>query len=185
MRSFTENQATLANHHNNLHILDSILRLSMIPLAAASIWLTVTNKEESSAYGKLEFSNFIGLKYMICINAISAGYALVALVSSWLRCLVTKSWVFFVSDQVVTYLMVTSGAAVVEILYLAYNGDRDVSWSEACSSFGRFCSRLKLALILQAIALTCFFFLSLISAYRFFSKFEPPVPRKGVHEDGN
>jgi len=49
--------------------------------------------------------------------------------------------VFF--EQIVAYLMVTSGTAVFEILYLAYNGDREVVWSEALSSYGKFCYRMK------------------------------------------
>lgn len=86
--------------------------------------------------------------------------------------------------QIVAYLMVTSGAAVLELLYLAYKGDREVTWSEACSSYGRFCSRMKLALVLHAFALWCFIVLAVISAYRTFSMFEPPSlpPKEGEEE---
>lgn len=84
--------------------------------------------------------------------------------------------------QVVAYLLVTSGAAVMEILYLAYKGDRIVTWSEACSSYGSFCSRLIVALVLHALALCCFFVLAVISAYRVFSMFEPPLPSKEAEE---
>jgi len=49
--------------------------------------------------------------------------------------------VFF--EQIVAYLMVTSGTAVFKILYLAYNGDGEVVWSEALSSYGKFCYRMK------------------------------------------
>nr|DAD35042.1 TPA_asm: hypothetical protein HUJ06_005682 [Nelumbo nucifera] len=69
-------------------------------------------------------------------------------------------------EQVVAYLMVTSVVAVVGILYLAYNGDRDVSWSEVCTFYGKFCSRAKVALVLHAYqVLLCFLGLTLISAY--------------------
>ncbi|KAJ6983194.1 hypothetical protein NC653_026107 [Populus alba x Populus x berolinensis] len=98
--------------------------------------------------------------------------------------LLLKLGLFFVSDQIVAYLMVTSGTAVLEILYLAYNGDREVSWSEACTSYGKFCYRMKLAVILHALALSCFIILAVISAYRAFSIFEPPlVPSKVVEGD--
>ena len=90
-------------------------------------------------------------------------------------------WVFL--EQIMAYLMVTSGAAVLEILYLAYKGDRGVSWSEACSAYGRFCSRVNLALALHALALCCFLVLAVISAYRVFSMFEPPVSSKEVEEE--
>ncbi|KAL7186562.1 hypothetical protein ACSBR2_028320 [Camellia fascicularis] len=161
-----------------LKLLDFSLRLFVIPVSVTSIWLTVTNHQDNSTYGNLDFINLLGLKYMVCISAISAGYALAAAVSSWVKCLVTKAWFFFVSDQVVAYLLVTSGAAVGEIVYLAYKGDRDVTWSEACSSYGRFCARLKIALAFHALTLCCFFVLAVISAYRVFSMFEPPLPSK-------
>ncbi|KAI5333755.1 PREDICTED: CASP [Prunus dulcis] len=167
-----------------LKLLDCSLRVSVIPLSIATIWLTVTNKQDNISYGKLEFSNFTGLKYMVCISTISAAYAFLATMASWIRCLVTKAWLFFVSDQIVAYLMLTSGAAVMEILSLASNGDRTVSWSEACSSYGRFCSRMKVALVLHALALCSFIVLAVISAYRVFSMFEPPaVSHKEVDEE--
>lgn len=80
--------------------------------------------------------------------------------------------------------MITSVGAVGEMVYLMYNGDRDVSWSEACTSYGRFCNKLKLILGLNALAFFCFFILAVISAYRVFSLFEPPfVPSKEVEDE--
>ncbi|XWS09786.1 hypothetical protein CRYUN_Cryun39dG0019300 [Craigia yunnanensis] len=131
----------IADSSNNqkpvLKFLDNSLRLSVIPLSVATIWLTVTNKEDNSIYGEVKFSNLMGL------YVISAGYALVASVANWIRCLVTIAWFFFVSDEIVAYLMVTSGAAVMEILYLAYNGDQKITWSEACRTYGKFCNKIK------------------------------------------
>ncbi|KAL5583608.1 hypothetical protein UlMin_016050 [Ulmus minor] len=167
-----------------LKILDCSLRIAVIPLSVATIWLSVTNKQDNSDYGKLVFSNLMGLKYMVFISFVSALYAFVAAVSSWIRCLATKAWFFFVSDQIVAYLIVTSGAAAFEILYLAYNGDKEVTWSEACKSYGKFCSRMKVAFVFHALAFFCFLVLALISAYRVFSMFEPPsVSNKEVEED--
>lgn len=80
--------------------------------------------------------------------------------------------------------MVTSMAALVEFLYLTYNGDQVVSWSEACVSYGKFCSRVKIALILHVIAVCCFLGLAVISAYRVFRRFDPPfVPSKEGQQD--
>lgn len=76
--------------------------------------------------------------------------------------------------QVLAYLMVTSMAAQGEFLELAYNGDRVVSWSQACDAYGQFCSRVKLAFALHVIAVCCFLFLALISAFRVFRTFDPP-----------
>ncbi|GMH28088.1 hypothetical protein Nepgr_029931 [Nepenthes gracilis] len=120
---------------------------------------------------------------MVFIAAVASGYALLAILSSWVRCLVLKAWVFFVSDQVMAYLMVTSGAAAVETLYLAYKGDVEITWSEACNSYGRFCNKLKMALILHFLALCCFLALAVISAYRAFSLFEPTVPINQAEEE--
>ncbi|GMN51614.1 hypothetical protein TIFTF001_020754 [Ficus carica] len=166
-----------------LKLLDCSLRISVIPLSIATIWLTLTNHQDNSDYGKLKFSDLTGLKYMVYISSISAVYAFVAAVSSWIRSLASKAWFFFVSDQIAAYLMVTSGAAVMEIMYLAYNGDKEISWSEACISYGKFCNRMKVALVLHALALFCFFVLAVISAYRVFSMFEPPsLPNKEIEE---
>lgn len=165
-----------------LKLFDFSLRLIVVPLSIASIWLTVTNKQDNTTYGKLEYSDIIGLKYMICISAVSAGYALFAATSTWVKSMVNRTWFFFVSDQVVTYLMVTSMAAVAEIMYLAYNGDKKVTWSEACSSYGKFCTKMKIALILHSLALFCSIILAVISAYRVFSTFEPPLPSKETEE---
>lgn len=68
----------------------------------------------------------------------------------------------------------TSVGAAMEIYYLAYNGAKEDSWSEACSSYGRFCGKVKLALILHMITFCCFFILAVISAFRAFSVFDPP-----------
>ncbi|GLU23678.1 hypothetical protein SLE2022_396670 [Rubroshorea leprosula] len=172
-------RSNLENNSSNTHIpilkfLDCSLRLSVVPLSVATIWITVTTDQENSTYGTIKFSNLLGLKYMVFISAICAGYAFVAVVASWFKCLVSKAWIFFVSDQIVAYLMVTSGAAVTEILYLAYYGDQKVTWSETCSSYGKFCYKMKVALILHALVFCCFIFLAVISAYRVFSMFEPP-----------
>jgi uncharacterized protein (TIGR01569 family) len=77
-------------------------------------------------------------------------------------------------QQITTYLMVTSGSAVIEILYLAEKGNKEVSWSEVCSYFGSFCHKTKVSVVLHFVALVCFIVLSLISAYRLFSKFDAP-----------
>ncbi|KAK6149279.1 hypothetical protein DH2020_016804 [Rehmannia glutinosa] len=167
----------LGNDVSNLQVLDFSLRLLLIPFNAASIWIVVTNHQDNSDYGKLEFNNLTGL------NAISAGYAVFAALSSLFRCLVTKAWLFFVTDQVLAYLMVTSMAAQSEFLYLAYNGDRVVSWSQACDSYAKFCNRLKLAMGFNVIAVCCFLVLAVISAYRVFRKFQPPfVPAKEAEQ---
>ncbi|GAB2230525.1 hypothetical protein Droror1_Dr00014795 [Drosera rotundifolia] len=167
-----------------LQLLDLWLRILVIPLGVATSMLTVTNREDNRDYGSLEYSNFSGLKYMVFVSAVSSGYAVLALVSSWFGCFLMKGWVFFVSDQVMAYMMVTSVSAVVETLYLAHKGDVEVAWSEACSSYRTFCYKMELAVAIQFLALFCFIVLALISAYRAFSIFDLPVaPIQHVEEE--
>ncbi|KAM7277794.1 hypothetical protein ACFE04_004928 [Oxalis oulophora] len=174
----------LTNRRLPLDFLNCSLRICLIPLSIANFWLTVTNHQDNTNYGKLGFTNLGGLEYMAFISAISAGYALFAAFSWCIKFLVAKTWFFFISDQVIAYLMVTSMAAVMEILYLAYNGDQTVTWSESCSSYGKFCSKMKMALALHAMTLCCFILLAVISAYRVFSLFQPPyVLSKEIDDD--
>ncbi|XP_010536664.1 PREDICTED: CASP-like protein 2D1 [Tarenaya hassleriana] len=157
-----------------LKMIDSCLRLSVVPLSVATVWLTVTNHQDNPDYGNLDYTNLFGLKYMAGVSAVCAAYAVVSCISSWVICFVSRSWLFFLSDQVLAYLTVTSMAAASEITYLAYKGDRQVTWSEVCSSYAGFCSKLAVALGLHAFVVVFFFLLSAISAYRIFKTFEPP-----------
>ncbi|XP_065864613.1 CASP-like protein 2D1 [Euphorbia lathyris] len=166
-----------------LKLIDNSLRLCVLPLSAATIWLTATNHQHNSTFGDLSYTHLLGLQYMICISAISAAYALFAAVSTWITCLANRVWLFFISDQIMAYLMVTSGAAVMELVYLVYNGDKEITWSEVCSTYGKFCYRIKIALILHALAVCCFLVLAVISAYRAFSLFQPPVSSKQVEHE--
>ncbi|XP_020209095.1 CASP-like protein 2D1 [Cajanus cajan] len=175
MRTHIDDTASGKNQHLlMLKLFDSSLRLCAVPLSVATIWITVTNQQDNSSYGMLKYNNLSGLKYMVLVSALCASYALVAAACSWVRYFVSKAWIFFVSDQIVAYLTITSVAAVMEIYYLAYNGAKEDSWSQACSSYGRFCSKVKLVLILHVITFFCFFFLAVISAFRAFSVFDPP-----------
>lgn len=79
--------------------------------------------------------------------------------------------------------MVACAGSLGEIVYLVYNGNQKVTWSEACSSYGRFCRRLNLVLVLHFIALLCFFVLSMISGFRVFSRFEPPLSSKEADDE--
>uniref|UniRef100_A0A1D1Z9Q8 CASP-like protein n=1 Tax=Anthurium amnicola TaxID=1678845 RepID=A0A1D1Z9Q8_9ARAE len=164
-----------------LVFLDFFFRLFAMPLCVASLWLMASNRQVVDTYGKMEYRDLTGLKYLVWVNALSVGYVIFAVVSSCFRWL-TNAWVFFVSDQVIAYLLVTSGSAVAEVLYLAYNGDRDVSWSEACDYYGKFCGKAKLSLIFHFLASGCFMALSLISAYRVFGNFGVPFDLSSPEE---
>lgn len=150
------------------------LRLCVIPLTLASLWEMATNKQADDTYGEVKFSNLSGFKYLVCINAITAAYSLVSILLSSFKSLGHYDWLIFIMDQAAAYLLVTSGSAAAEVLYLAREGDREVSWSEVCSYFGRFCGRATVSVALHAAALLCFVALALISAFRVFSKCAAP-----------
>lgn len=76
--------------------------------------------------------------------------------------------------KVLAYLMTTSVAGATEIVYLLNKGDIIVTWSEMCSSYPHYCSKLSIALGLHVFVLLSFLILSVISAYRAFSLFDPP-----------
>lgn len=44
--------------------------------------------------------NLFFSRYMVYISAICAGYAFLAIISTWIKFLVSKAWLFFISDQV-------------------------------------------------------------------------------------
>lgn len=49
----------------SLKLIDLCLRLSVVPLSVATIWLTVTNHESNPDYGDLDYNSIMGLKYTI------------------------------------------------------------------------------------------------------------------------
>ncbi|CAM0946114.1 unnamed protein product [Alopecurus aequalis] len=163
------------------------LRVCVIPLAVASLWQMAINRQADETYGEISFSNLSGFKYLVFINAITAAYSVVSILLSSLKSLAPYDWLVFVLDQAAAYLLLTSCSAAAEVVYLAREGDRQVSWGEVCSYFGRFCGRATVSVALQVAALLCFVALSLVSAFRVFSKFDAPgadVETKQADEQG-
>ncbi|XP_062223710.1 CASP-like protein 2D1 [Phragmites australis] len=150
------------------------LRLCVIPLTLASLWEMATNRQADDTYGEVRFSNLSGFKYLVGINAVTAAYAVASILLSSFKSLAQYDWLIFLLDQAAAYLLVTSASAAAEVLQLARRGDREVSWGEVCSYFGRFCGKATVSLALHAAALACFVALSLVSAFRVFSKCHPP-----------
>ncbi|KAG8070282.1 hypothetical protein GUJ93_ZPchr0006g44447 [Zizania palustris] len=152
------------------------LRLCVVPLAVASLWEMATNKQVDETYGEVAFSDISGFRYLICINATTAAYSVASILMSSFKFITRFDWLIFLLDQASAYLLLTSAAAAAEMLYLARKGDREVSWGEVCSYFGSFCDRATVSVALHAAVLLCFMALSLISAFRAFSKLDAPPP---------
>lgn len=77
--------------------------------------------------------------------------------------------------QLLTYIVLGAGAVSTEIVYLAYKGDKAVTWSAACDSFGIFCHKATTSVAITFTVVACYAGLSLISSYRLFSRFDPPA----------
>ncbi|KAF3325402.1 CASP-like protein [Carex littledalei] len=181
----TEQNPKVNSETKAFHFFELALRLCVIPLTLASLVVMTSNNQTSDLYGTVKFNNLTGFKYLVSINVISGVYSLGSIFISKSRCFKMYDWVLFVLDQITTYLMVTSGSAASEILYLAEKGNQEVSWSEVCSYFGSFCKKTKVSLGLHFVALVCFIVLSLISAFRLFSKFDAPsLPPSDKEENG-
>lgn len=141
-------------------------------------------------------------RYLVFANAITAAYSVASILLSSIKSFARYDWLIFLLDQVrflpllpfqnpdtdstrsvyvtwaalqaAAYLLVTSCSAAAELVYLAREGDKEVSWGEVCSYFGRFCGRATVSVALQGAALLCFVVLSLGSAFRVFSKCDAP-----------
>uniref|UniRef100_A0A0D3F2J2 CASP-like protein n=1 Tax=Oryza barthii TaxID=65489 RepID=A0A0D3F2J2_9ORYZ len=150
------------------------LRVCAVPLAVASVWEMATNKQVDETYGEVRFSDLSGFRYLVWINAITAAYSVASILLSSCKFITRFDWFIFLLDQASAYLLLTSASAAAEVVYLAREGDREVSWGEVCSYFCRFCGAATVSVALNAAALLCFMALSLISAFRVFTKFNPP-----------
>ncbi len=87
----------------------------------------------------------------------------------------SRAWTFFLLDQVLTYIILAAGAVSSEVVYLAYNGDDAVTWSDACGTFGSFCRKTAAAISVTFVTVLFYVVLSLISSYKLFSKYDAPI----------
>ncbi|CAD6247564.1 unnamed protein product [Miscanthus lutarioriparius] len=166
-----------------LKVPEMALRVCVVPLALASLWEMATNAQADDTYGEVKFSDLSGFSYLVGVNAVTAAYAVASILLSSFKPLARYGWVILVMDQASAYLLVTSASAAAELLQLARRGDREVSWGEVCSYFGRFCGKATVSLALHAAALACFVALSLVSAFRVFSS-TPCHPPPDADADG-
>ncbi|KAJ1278564.1 hypothetical protein BS78_04G089200 [Paspalum vaginatum] len=154
---------------------ETALRLCVVPLALASLWEMATNAQADGTYGEVRFSDLSGFSYLVATNAVTAACSVASILMSFKSHHARCDWVIFLMDQASAYLLVTSASAAAELLHLARRGDRDVSWGEVCSYFGRFCGRATVSLALHAAALACFVALALVSGSRVLSRCHAPA----------
>uniref|UniRef100_J3LWF8 CASP-like protein n=2 Tax=Oryza brachyantha TaxID=4533 RepID=J3LWF8_ORYBR len=136
---------------------------------------------QTNEYGAVSYSDLGGFKYLVYANGLCAAYSLASAfyIAVPRPATLSRSWIVFLLDQVFTYLILAAGAASAELLYLAYNGDKEVTWSEACGVFGSFCRQARTSVAITFGSVACYILLSLISSYRLFSAYDPPQPSLG------
>ncbi|WVZ77297.1 hypothetical protein U9M48_025180 [Paspalum notatum var. saurae] len=158
------------------------LRLCVVPLALASLWEMATNAQADDTYGQVKFSDLSGFSYLVATNAVTAACSVASVLLSFRPLHARCHWLIFLMDQASAYLLVTSASAAAELLQLARRGDRDVSWGEVCSYFGRFCGKATVSLALHAAALACFVALALVSGSRALSSRCHAAPAGGADD---
>ncbi|KAK4753134.1 hypothetical protein SAY87_021932 [Trapa incisa] len=158
---------------------EMLLRLVLMGLCLSAMVITLKSSQSKSDYGSVSYSDFGAFRYLVQVNGICAGYSLIsAIVIVAMPCpsSIRPALIFFVLDQIFTYAVLAAGAVSTAILYVAYKGDKSVTWSEACSTFDSFCRRTTTSAALSLAAAALYGFLSILSSYKVFSRFDPPVP---------
>ncbi|KAH9622982.1 hypothetical protein KSS87_023083 [Heliosperma pusillum] len=154
---------------------ETLLRLLPLGLCVAAL-VVMLNNSETNDFGSVFYSDLGAFKYLVHANGVCAAYSLLsAVVTAVPRPFtMSRAWTFFLLDQLFTYVIIAAGAVSTEVVYLAYNGDKDISWSEACGSFGGFCQKATASVSITFIVVVCYISLSLISSYRLFTRYDPP-----------
>nr|AAL36294.1 unknown protein [Arabidopsis thaliana] len=155
---------------------ETMLRLAPVGLCVAAL-VVMLKDSETNEFGSISYSNLTAFRYLVHANGICAGYSLLsAAIAAMPRSSSTmpRVWTFFCLDQLLTYLVLAAGAVSAEVLYLAYNGDSAITWSDACSSYGGFCHRATASVIITFFVVCFYIVLSLISSYKLFTRFDPP-----------
>ncbi|KAL6656838.1 hypothetical protein ACP70R_004618 [Stipagrostis hirtigluma subsp. patula] len=155
---------------------ETLLRAAPLGLCVAAMAVMLRD-QQSNEYGAVAYSDLGGFKYLVYANGLCAAYSLASAFYTAVPrpATLSRSWAVFLLDQVFTYLILAAGAASAELLYLAYNGDKEVTWSEACGVFGSFCRQARTSVAITFGSVLCYILLSVISSYRLFSAYEAPV----------
>ncbi|XP_078165646.1 CASP-like protein 2A1 [Carex rostrata] len=162
---------------SSVRTIETLLRVTPMGLCTAALVVMLKNSQTND-YGDLSYSDLGAFKYLVYANAICFAYSLLSAFDTAVPRPLTlsRSWTMFFFDQVFTYLTLAAGTVSSEILYLAYNGDENVTWSKQCTVFDKFCSKATTSVGITFGAVACYVLLSLISSYRLFSSYAAPIP---------
>ncbi|KAG4955114.1 hypothetical protein AAZX31_14G194100 [Glycine max] len=161
---------------SNLRVVETFLRLFPIGLCVTALVIMLKNSQENK-YGSVSYTDLGAFRYLVHANGICAGYSLFSAIFVALPRLSSMhiAWTFFVLDQVLTYIILSAGAASAEVLYLAEKGNMATAWSSACRSFGPFCHKVTASTTITFVVVVFYVLLSLISSYKLFSKYDAPT----------
>ncbi|XP_047967621.1 CASP-like protein 2A1 [Salvia hispanica] len=152
--------------------------LRVLPMALCLAALVIMLKDtQTNEFGTLSYSDLGAFRYLVHASGVCAGYSLLSAVFAAVPrpSTLSRAWAFFLLDQLLTYIILAAGAVSTEVVYLAYKGDKSVTWSESCGSYGGFCRKATASIALTFIVTLCYAGLSLLSSYRLFSKYDAPV----------
>ncbi|RAL44325.1 hypothetical protein DM860_017431 [Cuscuta australis] len=156
---------------------ETLLRLIPVALCVVALLIMLKNSQNSDDLGSISYSDLGPFKYLVHANGICAGYSLLtAVVAAMPRpTTLPRAWTFFLLDQMLTYIILGAGALATEVVYLSYKGNNATAWGESCGSFSGFCRKATASVAITFIVSLCYAGISLISSYRLFTKYDPPL----------
>eukprot|EP00252_Welwitschia_mirabilis_P027184 TRINITY_DN924_c0_g1_i1.p1 TRINITY_DN924_c0_g1~~TRINITY_DN924_c0_g1_i1.p1 ORF type:complete len:192 (-),score=29.30 TRINITY_DN924_c0_g1_i1:226-801(-) len=157
--------------------LEACLRVFAAGLCVAGMVLMLKNKIVGQ-YSTLEYRQIRAFEYLTYASGAAAGYSMISAVGSVVAhdCRGYRSWILLLLDQGFTYVILSAGAAATEVLYVAYRGEPEATWFAACQGGTRpFCNKATASVVSTFCALLCLLCLSILSSYRVFSKYDPPL----------
>ncbi|KAL4652690.1 CASP-like protein 2A1 [Castanea sativa] len=171
-----EEDGSFSNTVTTMRTAETLLRLVPVALCVAAL-VVMLKDSQTNDYGSISYSDLGAFRYLVHVNGICAGYSLLSaiIVAMPRPCTMSRAWTFFFLDQVFTYVILAAGAVSLELVYLAYKGDTDITWSAACGSFGAFCHKATASIALTFVVLACYAVISLVSSYKLFSRYDAPV----------
>ncbi|KAH9305297.1 hypothetical protein KI387_009701, partial [Taxus chinensis] len=118
------------------------LRIAAVGLCVAALVAMVKSKQLND-YGTLHYNYVAAFKYLTYANGICAVYSVLSAFNSAVPqfCSLSRAWIVFSFDQAFTYLILIAGAVATEVLYLAHEGDEQITWYKMCPYYGRFCNK--------------------------------------------
>ncbi|XP_073014029.1 CASP-like protein 2A1 [Typha latifolia] len=173
-------EVEVAGISSGMRTLETLLRVVPMGLCLAALVVTLKNSQNND-YGSVSYSNIGAFKYLAYANGVCAAYSLISAFYTAIprSPTLSRAWMVFFFDQVLTYVILAAGTVSVEILYLAYNGDAEVTWSKECGVFDKFCHTATKSVGITFGAVVCFVLLSIISSFRLFSTYEAPISFAG------